>query len=30
MRDETSESPPGAALRAELRRLLERRIDELP
>jgi RNA polymerase sigma-70 factor (ECF subfamily) len=28
--DETSESPPGAALRGELRRLLERRIDDLP
>lgn len=30
VRDETSESPPSAALRAELRRLLEARIDELP
>ena len=28
--DETSESPPGATLRGELRRLLERRIDDLP
>jgi RNA polymerase sigma-70 factor (ECF subfamily) len=28
--DERSESPPGAALRAEIRRALERRIDELP
>jgi RNA polymerase sigma-70 factor (ECF subfamily) len=28
--DEHSESPPSAALRAEVRRLLERRIDELP
>jgi RNA polymerase sigma-70 factor (ECF subfamily) len=28
--DETIESPPGAALRGELRRLLERRIDDLP
>jgi len=28
--DETTESPPGAVLRGELRRLLERRIDDLP
>jgi RNA polymerase sigma-70 factor (ECF subfamily) len=28
--DERSESPPAAALRAEIRRALERRIDELP
>jgi RNA polymerase sigma factor (sigma-70 family) len=28
--DETIESPPGAVLRAEIRRLLERRIDDLP
>jgi RNA polymerase sigma-70 factor (ECF subfamily) len=28
--DDASESPPGAVLRAEIRRLLERRIDELP
>lgn len=28
--DETSESPTNAALRAEVRRILERRIDELP
>jgi RNA polymerase sigma-70 factor (ECF subfamily) len=28
--DERSESPPDAALRAEIRRALERRIDELP
>jgi RNA polymerase sigma factor (sigma-70 family) len=28
--DDVSESPPGAVLRAEIRRLLERRIDELP
>jgi RNA polymerase sigma-70 factor, ECF subfamily len=28
--DEMTESPPGAVLRAELRRLLERRIDDLP
>ena len=28
--DERSESPPGATLRAEIRRVLERRIDELP
>ncbi len=28
--DEHAESPPRAALRAEVRRLLERRIDELP
>jgi RNA polymerase sigma-70 factor (ECF subfamily) len=28
--DKMSESPPAAALRAEVRRLLERRIDELP
>jgi RNA polymerase sigma-70 factor (ECF subfamily) len=28
--DERSESPPGATLRAEIRRALERRIDELP
>jgi RNA polymerase sigma-70 factor (ECF subfamily) len=28
--DEQSESPPGATLRAEIRRALERRIDELP
>jgi RNA polymerase sigma-70 factor (ECF subfamily) len=28
--DETIESPPGAVLRGELRRLLERRIDDLP
>ena len=28
--DETTESPPGAVLRGELRRLLERRIDNLP
>jgi RNA polymerase sigma-70 factor, ECF subfamily len=28
--DETVESPPGAVLRGELRRLLERRIDDLP
>ena len=30
MRDDKSESPSAAALRAELRRILERRIDELP
>jgi RNA polymerase sigma-70 factor (ECF subfamily) len=30
MADERSESPPGATLRAEIRRALERRIDELP
>ncbi len=30
MRDENAESPAGAALRSELRRLLERRIDDLP
>ena len=30
MADELSESPPTATLRAELRRILERRIDELP
>jgi RNA polymerase sigma-70 factor (ECF subfamily) len=30
MADERSESPPAAALRAEIRRALERRIDELP
>jgi RNA polymerase sigma-70 factor (ECF subfamily) len=30
MADESVESPPGAALRAEVRRLLERRIDDLP
>ncbi|HEX7088062.1 MAG TPA: RNA polymerase sigma factor [Vicinamibacterales bacterium] len=29
-RDEHAESPDGAAFRAELRRLIERRIDELP
>jgi RNA polymerase sigma-70 factor (ECF subfamily) len=28
--DERSESPPGATLRSEIRRALERRIDELP
>jgi RNA polymerase sigma-70 factor (ECF subfamily) len=28
--DERNESPPGATLRAEIRRALERRIDELP
>lgn len=28
--DERSESPPNAALRSEIRRILERRIDELP
>jgi RNA polymerase sigma factor (sigma-70 family) len=28
--DDTLESPPGAALRTEMRRLLERRIDDLP
>jgi RNA polymerase sigma-70 factor (ECF subfamily) len=28
--DERTESPPGATLRAEIRRALERRIDELP
>ena len=28
--DDTTESPPGAVLRGELRRLLERRIDDLP
>jgi RNA polymerase sigma-70 factor (ECF subfamily) len=28
--DEHSESPPSATLRAEIRRILERRIDELP
>ncbi len=28
--DEQSESPPSAVLRAEIRRLLERRIDDLP
>ncbi len=28
--DERSESPPTTALRAEIRRILERRIDELP
>ncbi|HJR60591.1 MAG TPA: RNA polymerase sigma factor [Vicinamibacterales bacterium] len=28
--DKVSESPPAAALRAEVRKLLERRIDELP
>jgi RNA polymerase sigma-70 factor, ECF subfamily len=28
--DERSETPPGATLRAEIRRALERRIDELP
>jgi RNA polymerase sigma-70 factor (ECF subfamily) len=28
--DETIESPPGAVLRGEIRRLLERRIDDLP
>ena len=28
--DERGESPPGATLRAEIRRALERRIDELP
>jgi RNA polymerase sigma-70 factor (ECF subfamily) len=28
--DEKTESPPNATLRAEMRRLLERRIDELP
>ena len=28
--DETIESPPEATLRAEIRRILERRIDELP
>ena len=28
--DERTESPPGAMLRAEIRRALERRIDELP
>jgi RNA polymerase sigma factor (sigma-70 family) len=30
MADETSEPPPRAALRAEIRALIERRIDELP
>ena len=30
MADEDSESPPGAVLRGEIRRLLERRIDDLP
>jgi RNA polymerase sigma-70 factor, ECF subfamily len=30
MADERSESPPSATLRAEIRRALERRIDELP
>jgi RNA polymerase sigma-70 factor (ECF subfamily) len=30
MADELAESPPAATLRAELRRILERRIDELP
>ena len=30
MADEKSESPTSAALRAEVRRILERRIDELP
>ncbi len=30
MRDEKAESPAGAALRSELRQLLERRIDDLP
>jgi RNA polymerase sigma-70 factor (ECF subfamily) len=30
MVDEKSESPPAATLRAEIRRLIERRIDELP
>jgi RNA polymerase sigma-70 factor (ECF subfamily) len=30
MADERSESPPAATLRAEIRRALERRIDELP
>jgi RNA polymerase sigma factor (sigma-70 family) len=30
MRDDKSESPSAAALRVELRRILERRIDELP
>jgi RNA polymerase sigma-70 factor (ECF subfamily) len=30
VRDEKAESPAGAALRGELRRLLERRIDDLP
>jgi len=30
LRDEKSESPMAATLRAEIRRLLERRIDELP
>lgn len=30
MADELSESPPTATLRAELRRIIERRIDELP
>ncbi len=28
--DDASESPPNAVLRAEIRRMLERRIDELP
>ena len=30
MRDDKTESPSAATLRAELRRILERRIDELP
>ena len=30
MADETMERPDAAAMRAELRRMLERRIDELP
>ena len=30
MADQTTEQPDTAAMRAELRRLLERRIDELP
>jgi RNA polymerase sigma-70 factor (ECF subfamily) len=30
VRDEKAESPAGAALRSELRQLLERRIDDLP
>ena len=30
VRDDQAESPPAATLRAELRRILERRIDELP
>ena len=30
VRDEASEPPPDAALRGEMRRILERRIDDLP